>query len=1135
MNGWIETRSPNAFTDVSTNDVIFRSSGLSSKLVIGNGSHADAALYVEGNHVGINARPRPGISLDVAGSFAAGNPVSRMSFSNALTISSSTSQLRADSKSLALGKVFLGNDCFYTPSLVASEVYKVLAEFPDAHIVRLFPGNSCDVAGVALADFESVTSVRIQGFVLPLVKAEPYFDSVHLTLDSSSLTVGPCALATIDSSYYTNRLGQLVSSEEVDSQMFCSFSSIDPAGFLWIDTVEKFQVSTPLSLSIEGVDELTFFRVSQVSNNKVRLTHGDGFTDVRQAFPSTLERLVGLTSVTVNVKRLVEKNRELLEIPDCAMAFGPTRIVLDWKPGMDRSPHGVAAITHDSHKYDIVSTVPLGANRLAFNLLDRPDHLFTGSGLLSLTSAGVRAVVGDVSYASSFLVLTLDREIADWSNYVSIVCSNATILWVYVKSTQSEVTLTMANPGDSARHSAYKVDDVIFLHAFAPEVKQVLSGPNSLHFRPDVAMANLTCENGLISALEVGTLSNPTEVNIASKKISMVSDEISFGANKVTSCNFSIEKTGVLSAKDLIADSFQEVAFVLPMDADPTREFATYYDGSIGKYVASIELPFDLALEKFAGVAAGYVDGVRYEVSIRGPRVYMYTEVVDAIFDPRVSRSVTFTRDGESKASSFSMTVFSSSFPNDTFEEVVVATLSDVAEGVEKYLVIGPEKSLYFLSGCTNVGQDTWSLTLSLVAGEPFSFSVGVTFEVAFHTSSVPIVANESFRQVSFASGPSTTLTMNAIPITDTLLRPFDKTYVSFFALPSAVVRPVDLKIHPDSSFSAILSDSQAPMTTYVDAMTKICFLGAPAILDSYYESGPDCVVVQVSIPDRRMIDWLKVKTSELFYFEDRPWRLADSKKLDELRFELTLKRLGSPRVSHLQAGSQVYLRPVEPFKSSRRESPSIIFSDGPHTIDAQATYLVLDDSLYLSRELPYAAFSKDVLVQGDLVAQTFSHVSDRAFKESIVERSPAKDLAILRQLNVYDYSFKEEDGSGRAEFGVIADELEALVPEAVSEVTGFVPDVYSQGDYANGVLTIRGPFAEIVRGKTLQLVDERGAKFRVVVTDVYEEEGQTLASLAMSRLENKSYFVHGTHRKYKVANTTHLLMMCLNALKTLA
>lgn len=78
------------------------------------------------------------------------------------------------------------------------------------------------------------------------------------------------------------------------------------------------------------------------------------------------------------------------------------------------------------------------------------------------------------------------------------------------------------------------------------------------------------------------------------------------------------------------------------------------------------------------------------------------------------------------------------------------------------------------------------------------------------------------------------------------------------------------------------------------------------------------------------------------------------------------------------------------------------------------------------------------------LVGGELSCTSDVRDKRDVVSRNPAADLATLLQIRPVTYKWIDEITQGRSTpSGVIAQELQEVVPDAVHQRTGFVPDIY--------------------------------------------------------------------------------------------
>jgi hypothetical protein len=68
----------------------------------------------------------------------------------------------------------------------------------------------------------------------------------------------------------------------------------------------------------------------------------------------------------------------------------------------------------------------------------------------------------------------------------------------------------------------------------------------------------------------------------------------------------------------------------------------------------------------------------------------------------------------------------------------------------------------------------------------------------------------------------------------------------------------------------------------------------------------------------------------------------------------------------------------------------------------------------------------------GDLSATNFNTLSDIAYKENIEKISD--DMEILKLIETYSFNWKE---TGKKSYGVIAQELEQILPELVNETNG--------------------------------------------------------------------------------------------------
>ena len=126
----------------------------------------------------------------------------------------------------------------------------------------------------------------------------------------------------------------------------------------------------------------------------------------------------------------------------------------------------------------------------------------------------------------------------------------------------------------------------------------------------------------------------------------------------------------------------------------------------------------------------------------------------------------------------------------------------------------------------------------------------------------------------------------------------------------------------------------------------------------------------------------------------------------------------------------------------------------------------------------PFSIYGAGRIVSG----QEFDCVSDARIKE-VVDRSDTRaDLATVRKLQITDYRKVDKvQYGGRLEKGVIAQEVEKIVPEAVSSSTNFIPNIYALPKAiacTNQILmiTLARPHGLVV-GDLVRLITEDGIK----------------------------------------------------------
>lgn len=106
------------------------------------------------------------------------------------------------------------------------------------------------------------------------------------------------------------------------------------------------------------------------------------------------------------------------------------------------------------------------------------------------------------------------------------------------------------------------------------------------------------------------------------------------------------------------------------------------------------------------------------------------------------------------------------------------------------------------------------------------------------------------------------------------------------------------------------------------------------------------------------------------------------------------------------------------------------------------------------------AYFDGNVLTNGSFIAGLgVSVFSDARIKDIKGISNTMEDLALLNQIDITDYSFKDKVKNGnRQEKKVVAQELKKIYPQAVNYAEHVIPNVYEkteQYDFEEGILTI--------------------------------------------------------------------------------
>lgn len=153
------------------------------------------------------------------------------------------------------------------------------------------------------------------------------------------------------------------------------------------------------------------------------------------------------------------------------------------------------------------------------------------------------------------------------------------------------------------------------------------------------------------------------------------------------------------------------------------------------------------------------------------------------------------------------------------------------------------------------------------------------------------------------------------------------------------------------------------------------------------------------------------------------------------------------------------------------------------------------------------------ILTPGWVEAAGFVAESDRRIKDVVGQSDQRKDLETIERLKVTDYRLKDRVAEGdRLHKGFIAQEVQAVIPEAVSKGRNFIPDIYAVAEkltFDKGAQTLRVRLAkahDLKEGDLVRLITDDGRVERKVAA-VPDEKTFVVSSITR---EPRRLFVYG-------------------------
>ena len=187
--------------------------------------------------------------------------------------------------------------------------------------------------------------------------------------------------------------------------------------------------------------------------------------------------------------------------------------------------------------------------------------------------------------------------------------------------------------------------------------------------------------------------------------------------------------------------------------------------------------------------------------------------------------------------------------------------------------------------------------------------------------------------------------------------------------------------------------------------------------------------------------------------------------------------------------------------------------------------------------------YSMGILSDNDIVtnnsfisAKTFT-TSDARIKNIIGKSNNEQDLQTIRQLDVTNYTFKDEVKLGSTpQKKVIAQQVERVYPQAVQKRTDFIPDVYAVATVnarsSELILTLAKPHG-LNRGETIKLIQAGKDEFVEQVQRIIDEK--TFSISANQAGSPDKLFVYGREvNDFRVVDYEALSVLNISATQAL-
>jgi len=177
--------------------------------------------------------------------------------------------------------------------------------------------------------------------------------------------------------------------------------------------------------------------------------------------------------------------------------------------------------------------------------------------------------------------------------------------------------------------------------------------------------------------------------------------------------------------------------------------------------------------------------------------------------------------------------------------------------------------------------------------------------------------------------------------------------------------------------------------------------------------------------------------------------------------------------------------------------------------------------------------FNVSIKASDRIVATEFDAYSDKRIKKDFLPLDSMQSLETINKVRVKKYLYKDEVEYGsNFHTGVIAQELEEVLPQSVSVHSDFVPDIYARpasASISNGELHVTMPAQHNLQtGDTVRLITASGVKENIVT-----KLNETNFSVSNWQEEATEIFVYGKKvNDYRTVNYNSIFCLGISAIQ---